>query len=71
MEQTEQKTFTRQEIIANLKEAIELQSLQTELQELRTKMFLAKANEAMAISKLEEMYSKEQSDSKENLKNQD
>lgn len=61
----EQKTFTREEVIANLKEAIELQTLQTELQELRTKLVMARANEIFSMIKIDEMT--KQPESKEEI----
>jgi len=47
--------YTQEEIMKNLKEAIELQKLQTELQELRTKMVTARANEIFTTLQMEEV----------------
>ena len=57
--QTEQRQYTEAEIKENLKNAIELQTLQTELQELRTKMLTSRANEIYAIRQINEMMSAE------------
>ena len=51
----EQQELTREQVIANLKEAIEVQELQTKLQELRTKLILERFNEI----KITAMYSNE------------
>ena len=60
MENQEQKTYTEAEIRENLKNAIELQALQTELQELRTRMVTARANEFYAIRQINEIMHTEQ-----------
>jgi len=51
----EQQELTREQVIANLQEAIEVQELQTKLQELRTKLILERFNEI----KITAMYSNE------------
>ncbi len=56
----EQKTYSREEILKGLTEAVELQKLQTELQELKTRMWTAKANEVFAIGKINEVMASEQ-----------
>lgn len=58
MEQ-EQTRITTGELKLQLNEAIEMQKLQTELQELRTRMVTAKANELFAIAKINEFQSEE------------
>lgn len=60
MENQEQKTYTEAEIKENLKQAIELQDLQTTLQELRTRMVTARANEFYAIRQINELMHQEQ-----------
>jgi len=60
MENQEQKTYTEAEIKENLEKAIELQELQTKLQELRTRMVTARANEFYAIRQINELMHTEQ-----------
>lgn len=55
----QEKQYTQAEVIANLKEAIELQTLQTQLQELRTKMVMSRANEIHAIIQINSMQAPE------------
>ena len=64
MENQEQKTYTEAEIKENLKQAIELQALQTELQELRTRMVTSRANEFYAIRQINELMAHEQQEEK-------
>lgn len=50
-----QKSFTREEVIENLKGAIELQELQTKLQELRGRFYAAQYQELAATLQLEHL----------------
>lgn len=51
----QKKEFTQKEVLENLKSAVEMQKLQTELQELRARFYAAKANELFALIKLDDM----------------
>ena len=61
----EQKQPTTAEIMAGLKEAIEMQKLQTELQELRTRVVVGRANEIHGIRQINMMMAEEQEAQKE------
>ena len=53
-------TYSREEVMSGLREAIDMQKLQTELQELRTRMITAKANEYYSMMKIDEILAREQ-----------
>lgn len=55
MEDQTQPTISREDLIANLNQAIEIQELQTKLQELRTRLINGRVNEVKLIQMFEDM----------------
>ena len=51
----EQTTMTKEDVIAQLKDAIEVQELQTQLQNLRTQLVIARFNEVKYTIEFENM----------------
>jgi hypothetical protein len=58
----------RDQIIANLKAAIEVQELQTNLQELRTRQVIAHYNEIRALIAFEDLKAKEENNNEDSGK---
>lgn len=54
----EQKEFTKEEVVAQLKDAIEVQELQTRLQQLRTQLVMARYDEVRYMQAFQEMTEK-------------
>lgn len=55
---SEQQTFTKEDVMAQLKDAIELQELQTKLQKLRTELVLNRYDEVRYTIAFEDLTKK-------------